>query len=152
MPPCLLYHLVEHLLHLDLSDSRLPANLLQPLLSSLPNSSLRFGDIQCLMYASFQMRKQVLGSCWTRSEGSREGLSSPWTCVTGEVTFQNKKSSILPVSLKSSFSSRVGLKKARLGDEQLRAILSCSLGRTRFLSFTMTFIPQSYLFQKAEAD
>merc|ERR1712032_806400 len=42
-----------------------------------------------------------------------------------------KKISILPVSFKSSFSSRVGLKKARLGDEQLRAILSCSLGRTR---------------------
>merc|ERR1719239_1398755 len=38
LPPCLLYHLMDHLLHLDLSDSRLPANLLQPLLASLPIS------------------------------------------------------------------------------------------------------------------
>ena len=32
----------------------------------------------------------------------------------------------------SILSRRVGLKKARIGDEQLRALLSCSLGRTRF--------------------
>ena len=43
------------------------------------------------------------------------------------------------------FKSRVGLKKARLGDEQLRAILSCSLGRTRFL-FSTTFIAQDFFF------
>ena len=41
LPPCLLLPLVDHLLHLDLSDSRLPAHLLQPLISSLPSSSLR---------------------------------------------------------------------------------------------------------------
>ena len=40
----------------------------------------------------------------------------------------------------SIVSRRVGLKKARLGDEQLRALLSCSLGRTRFLPRSSFFI------------
>ena len=40
----------------------------------------------------------------------------------------------------SILSRRVGLKKARLGDEQLRALLSCSLGRTRFNLIHLFFI------------
>jgi len=92
LPPCLLLPLVDHLLHLDLSDSRLPAHLLQPLISSLPSSSLRS------MGLAGQDLREVGRDC----------------LALGLVSLE-----------------RVGLKKARLGDEQLRALLSCSLGRTR---------------------
>ena len=51
----------------------------------------------------------------------------------GLVSLERSHSQIILHFFQSSFPSRVGLKKARLGDEQLRAILSCSLGRTRFL-------------------
>ena len=91
LPPCLLSPLVNHLLHLDLSDSRLPANLLQPLLSSLPTSGLRSKlHICCFTVCFFGIASnQVPGSRWTRPEGGGKGLSGSWACVPGKVKISN---------------------------------------------------------------
>ena len=110
LPPSLLFPLVDHLLHLDLSDSRLPAHLLQPLLSSLPSSSLRSGHIQ-VCFISNENRSLGLAGQDLREVG-RDCLA------LGLVSLERSHSHIISLFLEiPSNSKQSWLEKARLGDE-----------------------------------